>query len=366
MELRADPFSLKKEEKDILLTRQLARLTEYHRAHCTEYNRMLAALGQNGTDILHYRDLPFLPVTLFKHLALSSIAPEREDCKVMTSSGTSGQRRSQVVLDAETRLRQQQALASIGSSFLGERRMPMLILDAPSTLRGSSRSSARGAGILGFALFSSRRVFALKEDLSLDQPAILEFLEQYGGEPFLIFGFTWLIWRYFCQELERKSLHLPCENGILIHGGGWKTLQQEAVSKTVFQHRLRQCCGVRRVINYYGMAEQAGSIFLECECGHLHASDYSGILIRRPEDFSLCDVGETGLIQVLSIVPKSYPGHNLLTEDEGRLLGEDDCPCGRKGAYFEVIGRAKYAELRGCSDIYASEFGRTVPFHPGQ
>ena len=51
-------------------------------------------------------------------------------------------------------------------------------------------------------------------------------------------------------------------------------------------------------------------------------------------------------------LPRSYPGHSLLTEDLGVLLGEDDCPCGRKGKYFKVTGRVPRAEVRGCSDTY--------------
>ena len=47
---------------------------------------------------------------------------------------------------------------------------------------------------------------------------------------------------------------------------------------------------------------------------------------------------------------------NLLTEDEGCILGEDDCPCGRKGKYFKINGRLKNAEIRGCSDTYAVQF----------
>jgi hypothetical protein len=43
----------------------------------------------------------------------------------------------------------------------------------------------------------------------------------------------------------------------------------------------------------------------------------------------------------------------LLTEDEGIILGEDDCPCGRKGKYFQVNGRLGKSEIRGCSDTYA-------------
>jgi hypothetical protein len=56
------------------------------------------------------------------------------------------------------------------------------------------------------------------------------------------------------------------------------------------------------------------------------------------------------------MLPESYPGHSLLTEDEGVILGEDDCPCGRKGKYFKVMGRLKNAEIRGCGDTYAVRF----------
>ena len=79
--------------------------------------------------------------------------------------------------------------------------------------------------------------------------------------------------------------------------------------------------------------------------------------MRRASDFSLCETGEEGILQVQSILPESYPGHSLLTEDRGVLLGEDGCPCGRRGKYFAVLGRLRAAELRGCSDTYAAEHG---------
>ena len=104
------------------------------------------------------------------------------------------------------------------------------------------------------------------------------------------------------------------------------------------------------------MAEQVGSIYLECEYGHYHASVFSDVITRRIEDFSPCEIGEKGIIQVVSVVPRSYPGHSLLTEDEGVILGVDDCPCGRKGKYIKVFGRIKNAEIRGCSDTYAAGF----------
>lgn len=86
--------------------------------------------------------------------------------------------------------------------------------------------------------------------------------------------------------------------------------------------------------------------------GHLHASIWSDVIVRRPEDYGVCQVGEPGVLEVLSLLPESYPGHAILTEDMGVLLGEDDCPCGRLGKYFAITGRVPKAEVRGCSDTY--------------
>jgi hypothetical protein len=148
---------------------------------------------------------------------------------------------------------------------------------------------------------------------------------------------------------------IDLSNAIMIHGGGWKKLISEAVSPEEFHDRLCEVCGIDSVHDYYGMVEQTGCIYMQCECGHLHASIFSDVIVRNPKDFSECSIGEKGIIQVVSTIPESYPGHSLLTEDEGVVLGEDDCPCGRKGKYFKVLGRIKNAEIRGCSDTYAVE-----------
>ena len=119
-----------------------------------------------------------------------------------------------------------------------------------------------------------------------------------------------------------------------------------------FRKLLKDLCGLVDVYDYYGMVEQTGSIYMECEFGHMHASNFSDIIIRDPKNFAVSPIGERGLIQTLSVLPKSYPGHSLLTEDEGVLLGVDDCQCDRLGKYFKVFGRIKNAEIRGCSDTY--------------
>ena len=142
-------------------------------------------------------------------------------------------------------------------------------------------------------------------------------------------------------------------------GGGWKKLVSESISQDEFKKKMNETFGIRHFLDHYAMVEQTGCIYAECECGHLHASNYSDVFIRDANDFSVKGIGEKGIIQTVSVLPHSYPGHSLLTEDEGMILGEDDCPCGRKGKYIQILGRMKSAELRGCSDTYADKLKRS-------
>ena len=344
--LNIPPYSLSEEEKNKLLTERLLELTKLHQQNCPEYRKMLEAISFDSNSIKSYKDLPFLPVRLFKEMDLKSV-PQEDVVKTMTSSGTTGQAVSKIYLDRETSSNQQKTMVKIVSDFTGSSRMPMIIIDCPSVVKNRAMFSARGAGILGFSIFGSKKIYALDDDMKLDVEGVKAFLETYKDQKILLFGFTFMIWQHFYKELLRlkeKGITFDLSDGILIHGGGWKKLISEAVSHDEFHKRMQDACGLHDIHDYYGMVEQTGCIYMECECGHLHASNFSDVIIRRPLDFSEAEIGETGII------------HSLLTEDEGSILGVDDCPCGRKGKYFKINGRLKNAEIRGCSDTYAAKF----------
>ena len=356
--LSIPPYSLNEDEKGKLLTERLVELTKYHQERCSEYKMMLKATGYDVDSVRSYKDLPFLPVRLFKEMDLKSVSLQ-DVVKTMTSSGTTGQAVSKIYLDRNTSSNQQKTMVKIVSEFTGSIRMPMIIVDCPSVVKNRAMFSARGAGILGFSIFGSKKIYALDDEMKLDVGGLTAFLEQHKDEKILLFGFTFMIWQHFYKELLRlkeEGLEFDLSNGIMIHGGGWKKLVSEAVSHDEFHKRMKDVCGLNNIHDYYGMVEQTGCIYMECECGHLHASNFSDVIIRRPLDFSEADIGETGIIQVVSTIPESYPGHSLLTEDEGSIEGIDDCPCGRKGKYFKINGRLKNAEIRGCSDTYAAKF----------
>lgn len=351
-------YGLSQPEKEAALLPAMQELVAHHRAGCAAYDAILAAQGNRPAARL--ADLPFLPVRLFKQHLLESI-PEAERFKVMTSSGTTGQAVSRITLDRATSAYQTKAMVRIMQDFLGKDRLPMMIVDHPGVIRDRLNFSARGAGILGMSNFGRGQTYILRDEtMEPNFDAIAAFLEKWGEAPILLFGFTFMVWKFLVRALEDsgRKLHLP--NGILVHSGGWKKLQDEAVENDDFKRRLAAVTGIRRVHNFYGMVEQVGSIFVECECGRLHVPSFAEVIIRRAADWSEAPMGEEGLIQVISCLPHSYPGHSLLTEDIGALTGEDDCPCGRKGRTFRVKGRLPKAEVRGCSDTFGD---RKEPAH---
>ena len=337
-----EPYGMARAEKDELFNRWLAALQKHHVSACRPYANLVATLGDN----------PAVPVRLFKERDLRSTG-EDDVVKTMTSSGTTSQIKSRIYLDRDTSSRQSKALSRIVGSFLGtNKRVPMLVIDAAGTVRNRNMFSARTAGIRGFSMLGRDVTYALHDDMTVDTDAVLSFSERHSGERVMAFGFTFMVWSCLVLPMQQKRLSVNLD-GVLIHGGGWKKLVDSAVSPEVFKAGCREVLGTQlQVADYYGMVEQTGSINMECECGNLHASIFGDVEAVDPLTLKPLGLGERGLLKSISLLPTSYPGHILLTEDEGVVLGIDDCPCGRKGKYFKVYGRQKGAEIRGCSDTY--------------
>lgn len=349
--LNLPQYSLPQPEKNQALISILNHLHALHYDRSVKYREICDRIFGGATHFQHVEDLPFVPVSAFKNHQLISIN-ENDIFKILTSSGTTGQQVSKIYLDKATASLQTIALSKIISHVLGPNRLPMLIIDSKAVFSNKSTFSARGAGILGFAVFGKDHTYTLNEDFQPDEDKLFDFLEKYNGKSILIFGFTFMIWQFLQQAKLNKKYDL--QHAILIHGGGWKKLVDLAVDNHTFRSELNRKFNLRHIYNFYGMVEQVGSVFLENQNGFLHAPNFADVIIRDPVDFSIQRPGEPGLIQVISTLPLSYPGHSILTEDIGVLEGIDDAPEGWKGKYFRILGRATNADLRGCSDTFTT------------
>lgn len=345
----SNPYSLTSGEKSKIFVELLNELTEHHLINSILYNNII----KNNFDkqpACKIEEIPFIPVRLFKLMDLKSIS-DSNIFKVLTSSGTSGQSVSKIFLDRENASYQSKILRLIVSDILGQERLPMLILDSDDLLKDRSRLGARAAGVIGFSIFGRNTCYALDPLLKLKIQEIIEFCSKNRETGIFLFGFTFVIWKYFYLFLESEDLYLDFgTKSRMLHGGGWKKLADESVTNEKFKSNIFDKTKISSIYNYYGMIEQTGSIYMECEFGYFHTSNYSDIIIRDPISYKPLRYGELGLIQVISLLPRSYPGHSLLTEDIGVCLGEDDCACGRLGKYFHVHGRLESSEIRGCSD----------------
>ncbi|GAA5071249.1 hypothetical protein HNP84_009110 [Thermocatellispora tengchongensis] len=339
-------FTLTSAEREARLLPELAALTEHHRRSCAPYRRILDAIGA-APPWDRVAGLPWLPVRLFKTHELKSI-PDAEVFRVLTSSGTSGGGRSRIHLDRAAAAAQPRMLAATLRQVLGPERLPMLIVDTRSVVTDPALS-ARGAGVLGMMNLGRAHTFALDERGAPDPEAVKGFLAAHGGRPFLIFGFTFMAWLHLYAPAREHGLDLS--NGVLIHSGGWKKLADRAVNPAEFRAKFAADTGLRRIHDFYGMVEQIGTIFLEGPdgCG-LYCPDFADVVIREPETWREAPVGTPGVIEVVSTLPTSYPGHVLLTEDLGIVHGIDDGAW--PGKRFSVLGRLPRAEARGCGDTY--------------
>ena len=348
--LELKPFQNNQEEKDGIFLDAMKESLIHHTKNSLEFQKICKNQSFNFEENFKIEQIPFFPVSVFKKFDLISI-PKNDIFKTIFSSATTSKTPSKIFLDRITSERQTKALVSIMSDFFHEK-MDFFVLDAKDTISSSNEIKSRSSAIRGFLPFMKSIKFLLNENLRISD------LELHGiksSNQHCLFGFTWLIYKIISenkdnQEIKNKlsKMKLP----FILHLGGWKKLTDINISREVFYQEICKFFNTEKskIIDIYGMTEQLGTIYPDCQFGNKHVSAYSEVIIRNPSTLESEEIGKTGLIQLLSPIPHSYPGISILSDDLGHLEGIDDCPCGRKGKYFRFDKRSESADLKGCGD----------------
>ena len=302
-------------------------------------------------------DYPYLPVNIFKNKRLTSVPSEKINA-ILNSSATSGIP-STIVLDKITSKRQIVALAKVMSDYLGNQRRPFLILDEDPLKSSSIETSARAAATRGFLISCSKSEYFLSytnNRLTLDIKKFQKSLKQYedSKQEICIFGFTFILYYHVVRVLKKKGIVFKLsDNSKIAHIGGWKKLESQRVSKEQFLQDVSDVFSVKvdNIYDFYGFTEQMGLVYVSVGDLPKTVPAYSEIIIRDFQSLKPVKDGDQGLIQILTPLPHSYPGISVLTDDVGRIVGRGKDKTGRIGTQFEIIGRAKKAEARGCGDI---------------
>jgi len=351
------PYGQPPEEREAGLLEILKEELDYACQRHAGYKNYIQHWPKDYRSATQVADLPFLPVGLLKANPPLSLVDRDEIKRTLTSSATTSQVPSRVVLDSPTARRMTKGIVSIVRDFIGPARRPYLVVDTPGFLGSGNELGARGAAIQGLQPFANETTHCLslteQGDPMLDRDRLREFARDRHDTEILVYGFTFVLWNQLVKPLAAEGVCLNLPKARILHSGGWKRLQNQAVEKKVFNEELARVfgCSPDRITDFYGMAESVGVIYPDCLAGNKHGPVFGDVIVRNPLTAEPVAAGGHGIVQVCSILPTSFPGHLLLTEDMAQVLAYDGCPCGRRGISFRFAGRIPKAELRGCGNL---------------
>jgi hypothetical protein len=356
--LRQPPYAAQPGQHQGLLRAAVREAIQHHVTNCAPFARWY---GKQGADanapIEDLVRVPFLPVSIFKRVALESVA-EGDVVRVLKSSATSSQTPSRVVLDRITRDRQMRTLGVMMSALMGSTRRPFIVLDAAAAQGADMELSARVAGLRGYLMMASETHYALdarEERVELNADKLEDLLKQLQARqlPVCLIGYTYMLYQYVVAPLARAGRRLQLPPGsMVLHFGGWKRLQRQAVDRARLNAEIEKVFAMDKpcVRDVYGFTEQLGIIYPDDGHGVRLAPVYSEVIVRDPVTLQPLPDGAPGLLEFITPLPHSYPGVALLLDDVGRIVSRDGEQDGRYGTRFEVLGRAQGTEIRGCGD----------------
>ena len=341
-------------EKKNFFNNKILKLIKFHNKNSKNFNKFLKNFSTKVMKKID--DIPDFPVTNFKKYDLLS-TKRSNIIKTLHSSGTSSAFTSKIFLDIENSRNQTWVLSKIMENIFGKKRLPMIIIEKKPNFSGSNRNdfNARLAAINGFSIFAKKRFFIFDENNQINYNAFNKYLDDYcKNTKFIFFGFTDQVFKFFFKSKLNQKYKKYFKNSILIHGGGWKKLENEKIDNRIFKKNLFFNFGMKNIYNYYGLIEQTGSIFIECpECSSFKCTIYSDVILRDKNLNIIKNDNQIGFLQVMSTIPSSYPGNVVLTEDLAVFTNNLKCKKCKtfKGNRFRVLGRITNSEIRGCANI---------------
>jgi phenylacetate-coenzyme A ligase PaaK-like adenylate-forming protein len=362
-QLILEPLYKKKEtEKRKSFLNTLKKVLNYHYINCAEYKKICNYFNFYPNNLKNLSDIPYLTSTVFKNNMISSI-PKSKVFRQINSSATTSSKYSKVILDKENNLRWTLSLQKMFLDRVGNDKYKILFLDTADNLKYSPVISARSSMLKSFLFVADDYSSCLNYNngkLKLNLSIVKKFFKKLQkNEKVMIFGFTYVLYKFFLQELKKNNIQYNLKNGILVHAGGWKKLEKEKISRKKLNSLIKETLNIseNKVIDIYGFSEQGGLLYPTCEKGFRHCTNYSTLIVRDFNFKPLDKIKKIGFLQFITPIQLSYPGNSFLTEDIGRIEGVDNCSCGRLGIYFKVLGRYKNeTEIRGCGDIMSTEF----------
>jgi len=322
------------------------RVFEYQFEHNLPYQKFCLKRGKTPKTVHSFRGIPAVPAAAFKELDLSCGPTEKV---FLTSGTTQGAAKRGRHLVQDLTLYHASLKQNFAAHLLPEgHRFRMLVLFAPPKLMPQSSLSHMFDTVMQAFGSDGSDYFFL--DQGLDSAGLAKALQasEQRGEPVCLLGvsFSFAHFMDYCDS-ERLRFRLPVGSR-LMDTGGYKGRMREIPREELY-YKLGKVLGIPTglMVNEYGMTEMFSQFY-----DNVLADWYRGVQQSRrkviprwvrtrildPETLEDLPEGVTGILQHYDLA-NAGSFMALQTEDLGYRI-EDG---------FEIIGRAKAAEARGCS-----------------
>ena len=313
--LSIPPYSLNREEKEKLLTERLVELTKLHQEKCPEYARILESISFDVNKVTSYKDLPFLPVRMFKEHDLKSVADE-DIVKTMTSSGTTG---LPVIIPYTKKDVEDWAI-------MFARCYEMAGITNKDRIHITPGYGLWTAGI-GFQA-GAERLGAMAVPMGPGNTD--KQLQMMMDMKTTVLCSTSSYALLLAEEIEKRGIKdkIHLKKGI-IGSERWGKKMRERIAKEL---------GIE-LYDIYGLTEIYGpGIGINCpgETGMHYWDDYIYIEIIDPKTGEVLPDGEYGEIVITTLVKEGAPLIRYRTHDLSRII-PGECKCGSKFPRLDVI-----------------------------
>lgn len=298
---------------------------EYQYNNTVVYKEFCDYLGVSVRNVSKLKDIPFLPIELFKHREIKAEHITPEFC--FKSSGTTGVNVSKHYV-ADLKL-YKTSFQNTFKKFYGEIEDYCVLALLPSYLERQDSSLVYMVQDLieqsrnpasGFYLDDYEKLVGTLQRLDLQ------------GTSVILLGVSFALVDLASQF--RLNLH----NTKVIETGGMKGRRKEMIRAELHQY-LQDAWGISEVHSEYGMTELLSQAY-SIKSGIFHSPEWMRVMIRDTEDpMRYLEVGSTGGINIIDLA-NIYSCSFLATQDLGKLC---------KGGGFEVLGRFDHSDIRGCN-----------------
>jgi hypothetical protein len=308
-------------------------------------------LGRTPDSVRHWTDIPAVPTDAFKRQPLATFDPAEAERVFMTSGTSAGPESRGKVYKNHAAMAAHDAVVRDGfrRSCLPDRERICLLVLAPPEETVPHLRMAHDCSLFlrEFDAGGGRHFIG---EAGLDEAALVTALRdaEETGTPVMLVGATFSFVRFLDGCRERGLRFVLPPGSRMADGGGYKGRSRE-LTKTEFFATAGETLGLPEsaCVNLLGITELTSlffdNILADAHAGRVSVRHKTNARWTRtravdPEALTILPPGEIGLLRHWDLANQTSVVA-LQTDDLGMQV-EDG---------FEVLGRARGAELRGCS-----------------